>query len=83
MPASENLHKSGSLIDFATARALRIFPGLSVCVLLTALVIGPIVSNADAWTYFTSSALPSYIVKTLLSTPERKCSRRPEQKCSS
>ena len=58
--------KSGSLIDFATARALRIFPGLSVCVLLTALVIGPIVSNADAWTYFTSSALPGYIVKTLL-----------------
>ena len=58
--------KRGNLIDFATARALRIFPGLSVCVLLTALVIGPIVSNADAWTYFTSSALPSYIVKTLL-----------------
>ena len=58
--------KSGSLVDFGTARALRIFPGLSVCVLLTALVIGPIVSNADAWTYFSSSALPSYIAKTLL-----------------
>ena len=58
--------KSGSLIDFATARALRIFPGLFVCVLVTALVLGPIVSNANPSSYFTSSALPSYMAKTLL-----------------
>ena len=62
----QSFTKSGSLIDFATARALRIFPGLSVCVLLTALVVGPLVSKADAWNYFTSPALPSYILKTLL-----------------
>ena len=58
--------KSGSLIDFATARALRIFPGLLVCVLVTALALGPMVSGADPWAYFTSPALLGYIVKTLL-----------------
>ena len=44
---------------------MRIFPGLLVCVLLTALVLGPIVSDAAPRDYFTSPALPHYITKTL------------------
>ena len=36
---TESLARSRGAIDFATARVLRIFPGLIVCVLLTALVI--------------------------------------------
>lgn len=56
---------SRSLIDFAVARALRIFPALIVCVLLTALVLGPIVSTLTAVAYFGCPEVVSYITKTL------------------
>ena len=62
----QSFTKSGCWIDFAAARALRIFPGLIVCVLLTALVLGPQVSALPTGQYFLASALPQYIAKTLL-----------------
>lgn len=62
---AQSFERSRSLIDFAAARALRIFPGLIVCVLLTALVLGPMVSQLPAKDYFTSSVLPVYLLKTL------------------
>lgn len=62
---AQSFERSRSLIDFTVARALRIFPGLIVCVLLTTLVLGPMVSQLPASDYFTSSVLPAYLLKTL------------------
>lgn len=62
---AQSFERSRSLFDFTAARALRIFPGLIVCVLLTALVLGPLVSQLPAHAYFTSSVLPLYLAKTL------------------
>jgi peptidoglycan/LPS O-acetylase OafA/YrhL len=62
---AQSLDRSRSIVDFATARVLRIFPGLIVCVLLTALLLGPFVSSLPVSTYFTSGALPGYLLKTL------------------
>jgi peptidoglycan/LPS O-acetylase OafA/YrhL len=65
---TESLLRSRSVIGFATGRVLRIFPGLIVCVVLTALVLGPLVTTWSLGTYFRDPALPSYIVKTVLLT---------------
>ena len=62
---TESLMRSRSLIDFATARVLRIAPGLAVCVVLTSLVLGPLVTNLSSFNYWSDGGLPSYIVKTL------------------
>lgn len=57
--------QSRGLIDFVSARVLRIFPGLIACVLLTALVLGPLVSTLAPGTYFSSETLWRYIAVTL------------------
>ena len=63
---AQSFERSRSMIDFATARILRIFPALIVCVLLTALVLGPTVSRLSFADYLASRELPAYIAKTLL-----------------
>lgn len=65
---TQSLFKSGDVLDFAIARTLRIFPGLIVCVLVVALILGPLVSNSVLAAYLTSRDLPLYIFKTLLLT---------------
>lgn len=62
---AQSFDRSRGIVDFATARSLRIFPGLIVCVLLTALVLGPALSALPPSSYFASLALPAYILKTL------------------
>lgn len=62
---AQSFERSRSLIRLAAARALRIFPGLIVCVLLTALVLGPLVSELTPSQYFGSPVLVAYIAKTL------------------
>lgn len=62
---TQSLMRSRSVLNYAAARALRIFPALIVCVLLTALVLGPAFSTLGPGRYFTSAELPAYIVKTL------------------
>lgn len=62
---AQSFDRSRSIVDFAVARVLRIFPALIVCVLATALVLGPIVASLTPAEYFSSPALYSYIVKTL------------------
>jgi peptidoglycan/LPS O-acetylase OafA/YrhL len=57
--------QSRGLIDFVSARVLRIFPGLIVCVLLTAFVLGPLVSTLAPGSYFSSETLWRYIGLTL------------------
>ena len=65
---TQSYFKSGSIIDFACARALRIFPGLAVCVLLTALLLVPLVSAIGPTAYFADPVLARYIAQTLLLT---------------
>jgi peptidoglycan/LPS O-acetylase OafA/YrhL len=61
-----SLLKSRSVLNYAVARALRIFPALIVCVLLTALVLGPMFTHGSLLQYFTDKQLPLYILKTLM-----------------
>lgn len=61
---AQSLHKGG-LIAFTQARLLRIFPALVVCVLLIALVLGPLVSGLTLSAYLKHPELPRYIVDTL------------------
>ena len=63
---TQSLLRSGSVLNYAVARALRIFPALIVCVLLTAFVLGPLFTQGSVLQYFTDRQLPLYIVKTLL-----------------
>jgi peptidoglycan/LPS O-acetylase OafA/YrhL len=56
------------LVDFVTRRSLRIFPGLAVCVVLTAVVVGPMASNLSMAEYFASPLVLTYVMKTLLLT---------------
>ncbi|MFN3868849.1 MAG: acyltransferase family protein [Hyphomicrobiaceae bacterium] len=55
----------GGLPAYAKARALRILPGLVVCVLITALVLGPLVSSTPGAQYFADGALYRYILDTV------------------
>ncbi len=62
---TQSLMKSGSLLDFTLARTLRIFPALIVCVLLTALVLGPAMSALTPAAYFSDKGVLGYIVRTV------------------
>lgn len=61
---TRSMERSGSVADFALARVLRVFPGLIVCVLITALVIGPIASTMSLADYALDPQLAIYILKT-------------------
>ncbi len=62
---AQSLLKSQSVLDFICARTLRIFPALIVCVLVTALLLGPAVTASGLKGYFTDTGLIAYIVKTV------------------
>lgn len=62
---AQSFDRSRSIVDFAVARALRIFPALIVCVLATAFVLGAIVTDLPLARYLTSTGLYTYISKTL------------------
>lgn len=62
---TQSLVKSESVRDYAIARGLRIFPALIVCVLLTAVVLGPWLSSMPAIAYLKDKAVAAYIIKTV------------------
>lgn len=62
---TQSLVKRGDIIDYARARALRIFPALIVCVAVTALIIGPALSMFGARGYFKSFGWIDYVARTL------------------
>ncbi len=57
-----------SLRRFARKRALRILPGLLVAALVTAFVVGPLVTTLPLATYLTDPAIPRYVLTTALLT---------------
>jgi len=63
--------RRNSLLDFTVARALRIYPALAVCVVLTALVLLPPLSKMSAADYFSSFETFSYVIMTAsLTSPD-------------
>ncbi|MEQ8824247.1 MAG: acyltransferase [Filomicrobium sp.] len=60
-----SLDRSPSLPHYLVSRALRILPGLTVCVFLTAFLIGPLFSTLTASAYFISADTYLYVVKTI------------------
>ena len=62
---AQSFDRSRSLGGFVAARVLRIFPALIVVVVLTALVLGPLLSTVGWRAYFTSGLVPLYIAKTV------------------
>jgi peptidoglycan/LPS O-acetylase OafA/YrhL len=62
---AQSLDRSRSIVDFPVARGLRIFPGLIVCVLMTALIVGPVVSSLLLGDYVAAGELRGYIMRTL------------------
>lgn len=63
---AQSLLRSRSVLNFAVARGLRIFPALIACVLLTTFVVGPLFTHGSLVQYFTDKQLPLYVFKTLM-----------------
>ena len=60
-----SLERNSDAVAFMGGRILRVFPGLVVCVLCLALVMGPLVSNLDVGSYFASWETWRYLGLTL------------------
>ena len=60
-----SLVRSESIGVYLRARALRLLPGLAACVLLTALVVGPVVSELPLGQYFGGLDVGRYVSLTL------------------
>lgn len=58
-----SLLKSRSPVDFVWARILRIFPGLTVMLLLTTFGLGPLVTSIGIQDYFVNSQTYIYFIK--------------------
>ena len=59
-----SLIKRGS-IDYALSRALRVLPGLIMCVLLTVFVLGPLVTSLNVAEFFSHSKTYKYLNNAL------------------
>ena len=63
---SQSFERSQSLARFIIARILRIFPGLLVALTLTAFLLGPYVTTLPLREYFSSPAVPLYLIRNLI-----------------
>lgn len=62
----ESWRRDPSVFRYLSRRSLRIFPGLVVCTLLTAFLLGPLVTSLPLADYFTSPLLPRYLLNIVL-----------------
>ncbi len=58
--------RASSNLDFFCARFLRIYPGLTLILLLSVFLIGPIFTTLGSLEYFRSSAIYSYLSNNLM-----------------
>ncbi|MGV0878426.1 acyltransferase [Martelella sp. FLE1502] len=63
---TESWMRDRSLIRYFTKRVLRIIPGLVVLILITAFVVGPIITNLSFVDYFNSRSLYNYFSNVFL-----------------
>jgi peptidoglycan/LPS O-acetylase OafA/YrhL len=62
---SQSFDRRKSFIDFATARVLRVYPGLLVMLLITALILGPLSTTLPLAVYFTDHGTALYVIRNL------------------
>ncbi len=55
-----------SLAFFASSRVLRLAPGLSVALIFSAFVLGPLLTSLPIWTYFSRGDVYSYVFNNLV-----------------
>jgi peptidoglycan/LPS O-acetylase OafA/YrhL len=63
---TQSFEATGAPLRYLAKRALRIFPGLAVALLLTAFVLAPIVTNLSLATYFSRSEPYLYVLDNLV-----------------
>jgi peptidoglycan/LPS O-acetylase OafA/YrhL len=66
MLVTQSWMRMPSVLDFAWRRALRILPGLLICNVATAYVLGPVLTNWSVLDYLTSSRPLRYVVGNTL-----------------
>jgi peptidoglycan/LPS O-acetylase OafA/YrhL len=62
---SQSFDRRRSLVDFAAARFLRVYPGLLVTLLVTTLILGPALTTMPLVSYFTDRDTASYVIRNL------------------
>jgi peptidoglycan/LPS O-acetylase OafA/YrhL len=63
---TQSWEQTRSLPRFAAKRALRIFPGLAVCILVLTFLLGPVVTNLSLPEYFDAYGTYDFLVANLL-----------------
>jgi peptidoglycan/LPS O-acetylase OafA/YrhL len=66
---SKSFHNRRGVVEFAVARALRIYPGLLAVLVLTVFALGPVFTKLDLATYFLDRGTLAYIPRNLLLWP--------------
>ncbi len=59
---TQSLFRNPDLLRYALARGFRVFPGLIMAVLASALILGPLVSTLSFGEYFSDPAVLKYII---------------------
>ena len=63
---TQSFEATGSAWRFATKRALRIWPGLALCILLCGFVLGPLVTRLALDAYLTNDATWDFVLQNLV-----------------
>jgi peptidoglycan/LPS O-acetylase OafA/YrhL len=63
---TRSFHESRDLVSYLCKRCLRIFPGLILCAVLMAFLLGPLATALQPGGYLASRSPYSYLVKTVL-----------------
>ena len=63
---AQSWERDPHVLRFLAKRALRIFPGLAVCTLLSVLVLGPLLTTLDAGTYWRNEHTRGYLTNMVL-----------------
>lgn len=63
---AKSLVNHASLVEYTSARVLRIFPGLIVAAVLTVFVLGPLCTELPLGRYFSSLKTYSYLARNIL-----------------
>ena len=63
---SQSFHRRHSILDFAVARTLRIYPALLVVLILTVVLLGPFFTTSGLFAYVSNHETLLYVPKNLL-----------------
>ncbi|MGQ6452431.1 acyltransferase family protein [Serratia sp. IR-2025] len=62
---TNSLLSNGNVLNYISSRFFRVFPAYAVTVIISAVIIGPWLSNLNIESYFSSHDVWGYIYKTL------------------